>query len=835
MKAVVMAGGEGTRLRPLTINRPKPMVPVVNRPVMEHIIELLKAHGITDIIATLQYQPEVIQEYFGDGSDFGVNLAYSIEATPLGTAGSVRKIAAELDETFIVISGDALTDMDLTRLIRFHKEKDATATLALTRVENPLEYGVVITDGSGRIVRFLEKPSWSEVFSDTINTGIYVLEPEIFDIMDDGLVYDFGKDIFPGLLKSGRPLYGYVAPEYWEDIGNLGAFLKANHDALAGKVRVKIGGEEVRKGIWLGHGVEIDPTAELKGPLVIGDNAAIRGKAQIGPLSVIGATSIIDSEACISHSVLFPHNFVGAGGDLQGTVISKGVTLGGKVVIPDGTVIGDDCSLGEAVSLKGGVKLWPNKLVDAGTVVRESIVYATRTSKSVFGAVGVSGQANIEITPELAVRLGAAFGSAFKKGDTIAVSRDTHPASVMIKRALIAGLASTGVKVANLEYAPLPLARHAIRALGLQGGVFSQMDPSTPTAMTLKFLDGRGIDIDSGMERKIENLLAREDTRKVGPGDLGKVSYPSKIFDFYHSGFLEQIDATLIRRRQFRVVLDYGHGAAGQMLPTLMGDLGCQEIALNTANDPSRFAGAPEAGLANLGEMVGAIKADLGLLWDASGERIHVVDETGHSLSGQELLALFCYLTLQAKPGASVAVPVTATRVIDMIADRFGGHVVRTKTATKTLMMAATGSVSLAGDLNGAFSFPRFQPGIDGIFAMGRLLEYLALDGRSIGRLMKDLPQPQVISESLACPWEHKGKVMRELIEQTQGKHVELVDGVKVRDGDSWVVILPDPVRPLFHFYAEPGDAGGPDLLAQYRELVAKVIRTADTTEEVIA
>jgi mannose-1-phosphate guanylyltransferase / phosphomannomutase len=214
MKAVVMAGGEGTRLRPLTVNRPKPMVPVVNRPVMEHIVSLVKDHGMTDIIATLQYLPEVIQDYFRDGADFGVDMSYSVEQSPLGTAGSVRQIAKELDETFIVISGDALTDMDLTDLIRFHKKKGSVATLALTRVENPLEFGVVITDGAGRVVRFLEKPSWSEVFSDTINTGIYVLEPEVFDLMEYGQNYDWSKDIFPKLLAAGRPMYGYVSRDY---------------------------------------------------------------------------------------------------------------------------------------------------------------------------------------------------------------------------------------------------------------------------------------------------------------------------------------------------------------------------------------------------------------------------------------------------------------------------------------------------------------------------------------------------------------------------------------------------------------------------------------------
>ena len=210
MKAVIMAGGEGTRLRPLTCNRPKPMVPVAGRPVMEHIVRLLKSHGMDKIAVTLQYLPDHICEYFGDGSQFDVRMRYYIENKPLGTAGSVKNAEDFLDETFLVISGDALTDVDLTKAISFHREKGAFATLILKRVDVPLEYGVVVTDGEGKIIRFLVKPGWGEVFSDTANTGIYILSPEIFDYYKKDQVFDFGRDLFPLLMKEKRSMYGYV-------------------------------------------------------------------------------------------------------------------------------------------------------------------------------------------------------------------------------------------------------------------------------------------------------------------------------------------------------------------------------------------------------------------------------------------------------------------------------------------------------------------------------------------------------------------------------------------------------------------------------------------------
>jgi mannose-1-phosphate guanylyltransferase/phosphomannomutase len=224
MKAVVMAGGEGSRLRPLTLHRPKPMIPLVNRVVAAHIVDLLRRNQFTDVVATLQYHAEDVQNYFGDGHGFGINVQYSVEPHPLGTAGSVKfaqqQLGALNDEPFLVISGDALTDFNLREIIAFHKRVGALATLTLTRVPNPLEYGVITTDGEGRIEAFVEKPSWGQVISDTVNTGIYVLSPELLEEIEPDTVVDFSRDVFPKLVRRGAPLYGYVASGYWTDVGS---------------------------------------------------------------------------------------------------------------------------------------------------------------------------------------------------------------------------------------------------------------------------------------------------------------------------------------------------------------------------------------------------------------------------------------------------------------------------------------------------------------------------------------------------------------------------------------------------------------------------------------
>src|SRR6185312_5660227 len=242
VKAVVMAGGEGTRLRPLTSNQPKPMVPVAGKPCMEHILELVRGHGLTNVVATLAYMPQVIRGYFGEGSQLGLELDYSVEEVPAGTAGSVKLLEHYLDETFLVVSGDALTDMDLSALLAAHRESGAAATLALKRVPDPLEFGVVITGEDGQIERFLEKPTWGEVFSDTINTGIYVIEPEVLSFIPPGEEFDFAHDLFPLLLDKGMPMYGYAPEGEWTDVGNLEAYLEVHRDVLDRRVQVEMAG-----------------------------------------------------------------------------------------------------------------------------------------------------------------------------------------------------------------------------------------------------------------------------------------------------------------------------------------------------------------------------------------------------------------------------------------------------------------------------------------------------------------------------------------------------------------------------------------------------------------
>ncbi|MCG8502083.1 MAG: NDP-sugar synthase, partial [Firmicutes bacterium] len=400
MKALIMAGGEGTRLRPLTCNRPKPMVPVMNKPVMEHIIQLLKQHNITEIGVTLQYMPQIIREYFGDGSDLGVNIRYYVEESPLGTAGSVKNAEEFLDDTFIVISGDALTDINLSKAIAYHQNNNAVATLVLARVDVPLEYGVVVTDNHGKITRFLEKPSWSEVFSDTVNTGIYILNPRVLAYFNAGEKFDFSKDLFPLLMEDEQPMYGYVAEGYWCDIGDLSAYQQCHFDILDGKVNIPNHAREIAEKVWVEDPVEIADTAQITGPVLIGSHTKIKDYAAISDFTVIGSDNIIGEYSSFKRTILWKGCNIGQKVQLRGCTLCNKAQVKEASSVFEQAVVGGNTVVKERAVVKPGIKIWPSKTVESDTEINVNLVWGAKYSKMLFGEKGILGEVNVDLTPE---------------------------------------------------------------------------------------------------------------------------------------------------------------------------------------------------------------------------------------------------------------------------------------------------------------------------------------------------------------------------------------------------------------------------------------------------
>lgn len=809
MKAVVMAGGEGSRLRPLTSRRPKPLAPVANKPVMEHIVDLLRRHGITEIVATLHYLADEIESYFGDGSAFGVSMRYVVEDTPLGTAGAV-KLAADLlgDEPFLVISGDALTDIDLTALVADHRASGASATITLQRVTNPLEFGVVILDERRHITRFLEKPSWGEIFSDTINTGIYVLDPIVLSYMDAGKSYDFSRDIFPRLLHEQKLISGYVATEYWTDIGNLQQYQQANYDALSGNVRLEIGGTHVSPGVWIGEGCRIDPQARIVGPAVLGRNVVVEAGAVVGSDTVLGNATIVARNARVARTISWADAYFGESSEVTGATIADRNIIKDHVTVGEGAVIGSGCTLGSGATVRPNLKLWPDKSVSSGAVVSMSLVYGIKWPGSLFGAVGVSGIANVEITPEFALKLGQALGSSLKPGQTVMTSRDAHPAARVMNRCVISGLLSVGLQVEDLRSLPLPLARYATR-MGGDGGVHTRVDPSDPSAVLIEIVDASGVNIDTTAERKIENLFFREDFRRTSMDEVGTLSFPARTLELYTSEMLAALKPKALPAANFKVVVDYGYGNASSVLPRVLANLGVDIVALDAYYDEKKartFRDDRERYLEQLRTVTLTLGADLGVLVDHDGESFALVDDLGRVIAGNRLLALVSLMVCRAQPGARIAMPITTPSAIRRLVESAGGSVTRTKSDRRSMMALAAKerqNIAYGSGFKQEPIFPEFQPAFDALYAIVKIMELLAVEGRKLHELNDMLPTWFFRHRAVRCPWERKGEVMRTFAGDHESGEIELFDGVRVATDDGWFLVLPDASDPSVNVYAE--------------------------------
>jgi mannose-1-phosphate guanylyltransferase/phosphomannomutase len=827
VKAVIMAGGEGTRLRPLTSNAPKPMLPIANRPMMEHVVNLLRQHGFDEIVVTVAFMASAIKTYFGDGSEFGVRMVYANEPVPLGTAGSVRNAMDLLDERFLVISGDVITDIDLSKIVAFHDERKATATVGLIRVDNPLEFGIVITRDDGTIDRFLEKPTWGQVFSDTINTGIYVLDPEIFDYIEAGRSVDFSSDVFPKLLAGGRPLYGAVAEGFWEDVGTLESYLTSHKDVLDEKVVLDIPGFRLNEGVWLGEGAEVSPEATVAGPAVIGPGCKVEAGVRIGEYVVLGSNCRVLANADLERTVLHDNVYVAAGARLRGAVVGKGSNLRQNVRLDEGVVLGDEVYVGEHAVLGTDVKVYPFKTVEEGAIVNSSIVWESRGARSLFGRTGVSGLSNVDITPELAAKVALAYGTSLKKGSTVVTSRDSSRSGRMLKRAMMAGLNAAGVSVLDLEVASMPVTRFLVRSPRAFGGLSVRLLPHDPESVVVRFFDTSGTDISEDAQRKIERLFQREDYRRVLPEEIGDIQFPTRALEDYTSALEATVDPAGIAVQRYKLVIDYAYGATSFVMPNVLSKLGADVLAVNPYASTLGMMGFDKQDAAErVAGLVRASGAHLGAVVDPDGERLTLIDDEGHVLSDTEATLAFVDLVCDHLLGDSIALPVRITMHAGEITGRHGKHVRHTKISTSALMDAASEpGVGFAADGDGGFILPGFLPAFDAAAALVKMLDLLARAGKRLSKVRDSLPRVHMTHETVVTPWEQKGLVMRSLVE-TASRELVLVDGVKVLHDDGWVLALPDPEEPVTHVWAEAtSDSDARRLAQEYVRRIRQMVR----------
>lgn len=804
-KVVILSGGYGTRLKPFTLSLPKPMIPFVNRPILEHIIRRLAKQNYRQATLLLLYRPEKISGYFKEGRNFGLNLEYSVANQDFGTAGAVRSISKTLDSTFLVVSGDLVTDVDLRRAVEFHRKKGGIATMILARVQNPLPFGIVLLDEDQRVQQFVEKPSTVELVSDTVNAGMYVLEPEIFYYIPADRPFYFAQDLFPLLLQEGVPIYGYVHEGYWQDIGDLRQYLLSHHDFLAGKfelpdIRVQRGKVNAGKGVQLGQG------ASFEGTVIIGENSIIGDGAKIVN-SILGENTTVGPGAEIVDSVIWSDVQIGASSHLVSDVVASGTRVGRGVSMDDNVFIAQGCEIGDLAVIKSNVKIWPERKVGRGAIVTSSLIWGERWLRELFVNNAVAGVINQEVTPEFGARLGAAFGTYLGPGGYVLVSRDASAAARMIHRSLICGLMSAGVNIGDLRVTPLPLLRYALQRGPEKGGVHVRQSASEENTVEILFLEADGEDLASPRAKSVERLFMQEDFNRARFEDIGHLDFPVRVMESYQEEFLKNLDVSAIERARFKIVVDYSFGPAGLILPSILGSLDCEVVALNAYLDPKRAIrqwSDFRYAMLQLSNIVVSLKSDLGILIDAGTERIFAVDEDGHLVRNEHLHVLLTKMFLDAYRPKAIGVPVASSDRIRKFAEDTGTRVVETRQEHRSMVEAIRKhNLAFVGDGQGGYIFPEFHYAIDGMFAMAKTLELLAKTETRFGELRQQIPQPIMDERKVECAWERIGTILRHLVE-TESRQVEsTLDGVKLRFPEGWLLATPDRSGSAIRLVAE--------------------------------
>ena len=754
LKAVIMAGGEGKRLRPLSLGGPKPMTPLLGRPVMEHIIGLLKDHGINDICVTLCYKPQAVMDYFGSGERLGVQLTYYTEEEPLGTAGSVKNCMGRLgNEDFLVISGDCVCDLDLSRLVEFHRERGAQATLGLYRHPTPLEYGLVLTDEDGRVERFVEKPGWGQVFTDQINTGIYVLSPAAMDRVPRDTVWDFGKDLFPSLLREGAPIFGLPLEGYWCDMGDCGAYLGCVCDALSGKVKLDMGLPKRKAGIWSAQ--PIPQGLNLVPPCWIGEGVSLGAGCLIGPHAVLDTGVRIGEKSMVQRSILLESAAAGPRTTLYGAILCRDASARAGAVLNEGTVLGENALAEEGAVLLERVKLWPGQTAPAACRLARSITNGSQKGVLRFGDSGVMrGVLGEDMGPEALLTLGSILGAEGPVG----VGCSPTPGAGMLARAAAAGAAAAGSEVFT----------HALSSpvQGAGAAAFHQLPVSifveeSENTVYLHFFDKNGMPLGRARERKLEQALLQGEVRRARGDKVGRLRQMELSQEQWAKRVVES--AGLHRPTLRRVTVAVGDATPeDRSLRAALAALGCK---LEREWRPG----------------IAAFQARRG------GFSLTAQDERGAVADPGQLLTLLTLIEMENGSGKA-AVPPSASAAVELVAAGYGGTVLRLDRDGEQ-----------ARELYAAQPWLRQAPA-----AAVRICARMAVSGQKLEALVAKTPRFSSWKREVPLSSD-RGRVMQALARENARQSAG--EGLRMRTGSGWVYLTPIARRSALRITAE-----GPDL-----------------------
>lgn len=825
MKAIVLAGGFGTRIQPLTNSVPKPMLPILNRPMMEHIILKLRDElGITDIGILLYFKPEIIKEHFKDGSDLGINITYFQPDDDYGTAGAVAFAREFLDETFIIVSGDLVTDFDLKKIKKFHEKKKSQLTITLTPVEDPLQFGVVIADGKDRIEKFLEKPSWGEVFSDTINTGIYVIEPEILEHIPFKQNFDFAKDLFPTLMKQDVPLWGCPIEGYWRDVGNPESYRDVYKDIFNGEIVLPYKGEkkEIDNGvIYCELGVNIDDKIRVEGTVLLGKNVTISEGVTLKDC-VIGDNSKVKKHAEVLNSVLWNNISIGTKTKLNNAVICNDNIIKDEVKAPFGVIIAEKCLVNKKVSFEKDIIMWPDKVVEASSVVSTNIIWGNKYKSSIFEDGAVIGRTNIELSCQMATKLAEAFGSILPEGSSIYISRDYHNTTFMLKRAFLGGMLSTGVNVIDPYNVPSNVMRHALSSKEeMAAGVHIRQSVFDPSETEIIFYTSEGLVVDNKVAQSIERIFFRENFRRVHYLDIGTVSEDKSLSEEYIKHIQDSFDKKIFEDSELKVAADIMNGSTSNIYPRIINELGIENIILNAHKSNRINSNDVQKNQENMKNIVRAMNLDCGFLIYPNGHKLQVIDNEGELIFDYKLLLAVLYL-LDSSTEKKLKVLLPAWGP-DFITYK---NIEVTRAKLDNFKAKELAEYDLIADSDGHFSFNEFGLNRDSIFTSFKLLELLEKSGKKLSKIIRNIPNFCYRGENIPCPSSLKGKMMRKFLEDGKNKQTSSIDGVKIwMNEDEWVLMVPDQYNEFLNLYVQAEDEkSAGKIFYQYQDKIEKWI-----------
>jgi mannose-1-phosphate guanylyltransferase/phosphomannomutase len=831
MKAVVMAGGFGTRIQPLTNSRPKPMLPIINRPMMEHTMMTLRDLGIKEFIVLLYFKPDIIKDYFGDGSDFGINITYVLPDDDYGTAGAV-KLAEEYigDENFIIISGDLVTDFDFQKIFDYHAAKQSKLTITLTSVENPLEFGVVIANEEGRIEKFLEKPSWGEVFSDTINTGIYIIEPEILSYIPKKENFDFAKDLFPLLMREGVPLMAGNAEGYWRDVGNPESYRDVYEDILGGRMAVRMPAvrQQYPDGtLYSDAPYLLDESVEIIGTVVLGVDVTIEKGTKLNNV-VVGDGCRIGKHSKIRNTVMWEHVDIGKNAVLDGCVICNDNTIGKNFTAKAGMILAEGCEIGQLVTVEKDVTIWPYKVIEDAAIVSSSVILGSRYKNSIFENGCVVGKSNVELSCEMATKLAEAFGAQLPVGSTVVMARDYNKGSRMLKRAFVGGLLSAGVNVLDYNGIPSAVMRCSLASNEQYiAGVYFRQQVDDPTSTVITFYNNEALRINNDVAKKVEKAFFKEAFRRVDFSQIGQIfeSDHQREYAMYKKEMETLLQSHTFKCVDCRVAVDMMHGLAYEVFPDILRDTGVDNIIFNAYEDEQRLANINTLIKRSTDDMSAVIRSmglDAGFMLYPYGQRLDIMCDEGTILGKQMALNIvLALLDMEAKAEnrtMKVFLPTWAADIVhfEHLQIERGQYANFKAEKMREYDLVATGE--------GNFAFTEFATHRDSMYAVLKILEMMIRHDVKLSELIAAQPKYYYHMTQVPCPQSLKGKMMRMFLEDAKEKRSSTLDGVKIwLDTNDWVLMIPDQYSDNLNLYIQAEKASdGEAILAEYTSKIAE-------------